>query len=102
MKGADLADIPGVRIYLLASRPHGDGIPVSGPGICQQARNPLVGNPGIRALLVALDKWVSSGTEPPPSRVPRYSDGTLVASGREDVGFPSIPGVKYNGRMFSA
>ena len=99
MKGADLADIPGVRIYLLASRPHGDGIPVSGPGICQQARNPLVGNPGIRALLVALDKWVSSGTEPPPSRVPRYSDGTLVASGREDVGFPNIPGVKYNGRM---
>jgi Alpha/beta hydrolase domain len=98
-KGVDLADIPGVRLYLLASRPHGDGVPVSGPGICQQARNPLVGNPGIRALLVALDKWVSSGTEPPASLVPRYRDGTLVDSSQEAVGFPRIPGVKFNGRM---
>ena len=64
-QGRDLAETPGVRLYLIAGRPHGDGVPASGPGICQQARNPLVGNQGLRALLVALDKWVTAGTEPP-------------------------------------
>ena len=34
--------------------------------------------PAIRALLVALDEWVVNGREPPPSRLPRIADGTLV------------------------
>jgi Alpha/beta hydrolase domain len=98
-QGRDLGEDTGVRLYLIASRPHGDGVPASGPGICQQDRNPLVGNQGLRALLVALDKWVREGTPPPPSELPRRGDGTLVSSQQQDVGFPSIPGVKYNGRM---
>jgi hypothetical protein len=98
-KGRDLGEAPGVRLYLMASRPHGDGVPASGPGICQQDRNPLVGNPGLRALLVDLDKWVTDGKAPPPSKLPRRGDGTLVSSKQSDVGFPAIPGVKYNGRM---
>jgi Alpha/beta hydrolase domain len=98
-QGRDLGEAPGVRLYLIASRPHGDGVPASGPGICQQDRNPLVGNQGLRALLVALDKWVTDGTAPPPSQLPRRGDGTLVSSKQEDVGFPAIPGVTYNGRM---
>jgi hypothetical protein len=98
-QGRDLGEAPGVRLYLMASRPHGDGVPASGPGICQQDRNPLVGNQGLRALLVALDKWVTDGIEPPPSKVPRRGDETLVSSKQADVGFPEIPGVEYNGRM---
>jgi hypothetical protein len=98
-QGRDLGEAPDVRLYLIASRPHGDGVPASGPGICQQDRNPLVGNQGLRALLVALDKWVREGTPPPPSELPRRGDGTLVSSQQQDVGFPAIPGVKYNGRM---
>src|SRR4051794_23881396 len=97
--GRDLPDAPGVRLYLLASAPHGDGIPPKGPGMCQQARNPRVGNPELRALLVALDEWVTSGTEPPTSRVPRRGDGTLVGPAQAEVGFPAIPGVRYDGRM---
>ena len=97
--GLDLWEAPNVRLYLIAGRPHGDGVPASGPGICQQARNPLVGNQGLRALLVALDKWVSDGAAPPPSLVPRAGEETLVSSKQEDVGFPGIPGVTYNGRM---
>ena len=54
----------------------------------------------LRALLVALDPWVSTGVEPPASRVPRVANGTLVAPlPRESVGFPAIRGVTYNGRM---
>lgn len=98
-QGRDLGEAPGVRLYLMAGRPHGDGVPASGPGICQQDRNPLVGNQGLRALLVALDKWVTDGIAPPPSQLPRRGDGTLVASKQQDVGFPAIPGVTYNGRM---
>jgi hypothetical protein len=98
-QGHDLGEAPGVRLYLIAGRPHGDGVPPSGPGICQQERNPLVGNQGLRALLVLLDKWVETGTEPPPSKLPRRGEETLVSSKQDDVGFPTIPGVKYNGRM---
>lgn len=48
------------------------------------------------ALLVAMDKWVSEGTEPPASRIPRVADGTLVATlPQKEQGFPHIPGIKY-------
>jgi hypothetical protein len=95
--GNDLPDPPDVRFYLLSSLPHGAA---TGPGICQQSRNPLVPNPALRALLVALDGWVSEDRLPPPSRVPRRGDGTLVPSLPQDmVGFPQIPAVTYNGLM---
>ena len=89
-----------VRVYLFSSLPHGAGFGPTGTGICQQPRNPIVANAGLRALLVALDDWVSAGREPPASRVPRRSDGTLVpALPRTVAGFPEIPGVLYTGLM---
>jgi len=99
--GNDLADEPpNARSYFIASLPHQGGVGASGRGICQQNRNPLVANSVLRALLVAMDKWVSGSMEPPASRIPRVSDGTLVPSlPQERQGFPSIPGIKYNGRM---
>jgi hypothetical protein len=60
----------------------------------------MVPNAALRALLVALHEWVSENKTPPASRVPRRADGTLVASlPQETVGFPSIPGITYNGVM---
>jgi hypothetical protein len=98
--GNDLPDPPDVRSYLLASLPHSAGIGPTGPGICQQPRNPLVANAALRALLVDLDEWVSTGKEPPASRLPRRADGTLVPSlPQAGVGFPAIPGITYNGRL---
>jgi hypothetical protein len=44
--------------------------------------------PAIRALLFALDEWVANGREPPPSRLPRIDDGTLVAA--EAVVWPKL------------
>jgi hypothetical protein len=96
-RGKDLSDPPNVRFYLLSSLPHGGA---NGPGICQQPRNPLVPGPSLRALLVAMDEWVVAGMKPPDSRVPRRSDGTLVASlPQSSDGFPVIEGVTYNGRL---
>jgi Alpha/beta hydrolase domain len=95
--GNDLQDPKNARNYLLSSLPH---VALSGAGICKQPRNPLVPNRVLRALLVALDEWVSENRMPPRSRVPRRSDGTLVsATSQSEVGFPSIPGVTFNGVM---
>lgn len=81
--GQDLPEDPDVRTYLLAGTDHfgsskiKDGLPAANPV------HHLDVTPVTRALLVALEKWVSDGVEPPASRVPRTSDGTAVA--RKDV-----------------
>jgi hypothetical protein len=99
-EGNDLPDPPNVRSFFLASLPHGCGSGPTGRGICQHECNPLVANPVLRALLVALDQWVSWGIEPPASRLPRRANGTLAPPLlQEGAGFPSIPGVVYTGRV---
>jgi hypothetical protein len=99
----DLGAVANVRYYLLASAPHASA---SGPGLCAQPRNPMRPNATLRALLTDLDAWVSAGTAPPASRMPRVADGTLVpplpheGSGSGEgvaYGFPRIPGVVFNG-----
>ena len=92
----DLPDSPFARNYFISSHQHGVGSATS-RGACQQLQNPLDSAPVQRALFVALDRWLE-GTPPPPSRVPRLDDGTLVAPlPQSAVGFPQIPGVTYTG-----
>jgi Alpha/beta hydrolase domain len=80
------------RGYLLAGTQHaGTAGMRSTSGPCTNARNPHNPNPALRALLVALDEW-TEGKLPPPSRIPRVRDGTLVAA--DKLGFPPIPGMK--------
>lgn len=94
---ADLPDHPMTRLYLMSSNQHGTGNG-SARGSCQQLGNPLNANPVLRALFVALDEWNTRGIPPPPSAIPRLSDGTLVAPlPRAQTGFPDIPGVQYTG-----
>ena len=52
--------------------------------------NTLVYTPVIRALFRALDRWITDGVEPPPSRYPMLADGTLTAV--DASGWPAIPG----------
>ena len=68
-----------VRGYYLPGTQHGGkaGMPRD-PGPCINPRNWHDPMPAIRALLIALDEWVARGREPPPSRLPRIDDGTLV------------------------
>jgi hypothetical protein len=94
----DLADSPYSRNYFISSHMHGSAAFPPGRGSCQQLQNPLDSAPIQRALFVAIDEWVTKGTRPPSSRVPRLGEGTLVPPlPQAAMGFPSIPGVVYNG-----
>jgi hypothetical protein len=93
----DLNATPNVRYYQLASVPHGAG---TAAGICRQPQNPLTASTTLRALTVDMDEWVTSGRQPPSNRVPTRASGTLAPSlPQAGMGFPSIPGVFYNGIM---
>jgi hypothetical protein len=78
-----------VRIYHFAGTQHG-GVEGSMPaGVCAMPSNRVDYRPLLRAVVVALDRWVKDGTPPPASRYPRIADGALV----ETVTWPAIPGV---------
>ena len=61
-----------VRAFLMAGAPHfnpADAKP-DVAATCAYTTNPLHVGPAMRALVVALDAWVSEGTAPPASRYP--------------------------------
>jgi hypothetical protein len=94
--GHDIALPDNVRNYFMSSQQHGPAaVPVK--GICQQLNNPLPRGALLRAVLVALDEWVTEGIRPPKSRFPRVKTHTLVPPDQASTGFPSIPGVVYHG-----
>ena len=91
----DIAPPATSRIYMIASAPHIVGAfppaPYADPDFVGRAdMNPLVYTPVIRALFRGLDRWVSEGVEPPPSRYPLIADGTLTTV--DGSGWPTIPG----------
>ena len=98
MGKVDLPDHPQARVYLLSSKQHGGAGDPTSKGLCQQFLNPLDSAPVQRALWEDLDQWSTRNIAPPPSQVPKLSDGTLVPPlPQEKVGFPKIPGVTYTG-----
>jgi hypothetical protein len=84
---ADLTLPANVRVYHYAGTQHGPAaFPPraelgSGPnarGVGEQLPNPTPHTIGLRAALLSLDRWVRDAVEPPPSKYPRLSDGTLT------------------------
>jgi hypothetical protein len=93
--GRNDADLPpNVRVYMIAGTQHGGrpGVDPS-PGPCVNPRNPHSATPALRALFVALEEWVTNGTAPPRSRVPRIADGTAVMA--ENLSMPAVPGFAH-------
>lgn len=94
---ADLQQTPETRIYDFASTQHSIGT------LPQRQVNADDGSRGrypfgivdyvplLRAALVNLDRWVSEGVEPPPSRHPRIDDGTAVPRAAVIETFKSFP-----------
>jgi len=94
----DVAHPANARGYLVASTQHGGQAWMrSTPGNCFNNRNPHSPTPALRALLVALDEWVSQGKTPPASRMPRLGDGTLVTP--DKVRFPAVTGIMVARRI---
>ena len=89
--GEDIEFPEGVRVYFLASAQHTSVMP-SPDDICQQRSNVMNNGPLMRAVLTMMHRWVTEGTPPPPSIVPRRGDGTLVAPEEALAAFPKVPG----------
>ena len=93
----DLPQTPETRIYHFASTQHSIG------SLPQRQVNADDGSRGrypfgvvdyaplLRAALTNLDRWVSEGVEPPPSRYPRIDDGTAVPRARVIEAFKAFP-----------
>jgi hypothetical protein len=88
---------PNVRYYMTNGAPHG-GAPTRHRTVTEHERDPLDVHPVHRALLVALDRWVSEGLEPPPSRYPRIDRGELLTATEHQRRFPALPGLRHPGR----
>ncbi len=82
---------PNVRVYLLAAGQHGVAAFPPSRTIGQQSNNPLDYRWAMRSLLVAMNRWLTDGTTPPPSAYPRIDQGTLVAPSQ--LKFPKLPTV---------
>lgn len=88
--GKDAPIRDNTRIYFFAGGQHG-------PAAFPPVRNGTVNLPNpnpytwcMRALLVAMDRWVSKDVPPPASQYPRIGEGQLVSISA--LKFPKIPG----------
>jgi hypothetical protein len=107
-------DIPlteNIRRYYIPSTRHGGGpggfstTPLGVPscpsrdyGMGTFADNPVPHTQTVNAIRQHVRNWIMLGTPPPPSRYPMIGShqgpaGTLVDATKEDMGFPTIPGV---------
>ncbi len=87
----DIALPENVRAYLFAGTQHipGGYLASQGPGALAANPNPYAWP--LRALLVAMQRWVQQDAAPPRSAIPRLADATLVPA--TTMRFPTIPGV---------
>ena len=96
-----------VRVYHFAGTEHGLGVwppsdvqaaaadPHGWVERTQHLRGVINYGRLLRACLVNLDRWVTDGVAPPPSRHPRVGDGTAVAPETLTKVLDSIPGARY-------
>ena len=87
---------PDVRAYMIAGSPH-----FAEPGERMRSAptmalpvNPMHAGAPMRALLTAMQTWISGGAEPPASRVPMRAHGTLVEA--SDAVTRGIRGLPYS------
>jgi hypothetical protein len=87
------ADVPLAttsRLYFLSGTPHAGGpLPPAHGTLYRHDLNFAEQRWVLRALLLDMDAWIRSNTEPPPSRFPTIAGGELVP--REAVRFPTVP-----------
>ena len=93
------ADLPlpeNVRFYFIAGTQHSPSRFPPAVTNGQQEDNAVDYWWTMRALLMAMHKWVKEGVAPPPSQYPRLQDRTLVPAA--SVAFPAIPASRRRAR----
>jgi len=88
---ADLVLPENVRVYFIAGTQHSPGRFPPSINNGQQPDNSVDYWWTMRALLLAMNRWVKDGAAPPSSRYPRLADRTLVDA--KELALPPIPGV---------
>jgi hypothetical protein len=90
-------DLPSdVRAYMITGAPHfaaPDAKTQTNPG-CELPTSPVHAGAPARALIAALESWISDDVAPPASRYPMRADGTLADAAHL---YPEIPGLPYRG-----
>ena len=98
---ADALEQEYVRRYHFAGTQHGSGTfppqetRLADNVIGQVPYNTVDYNPLLRACLVNLDRWVTTGEPAPPNRHPSLDDGTAVESHTLRDRFEAIPGAIF-------
>ncbi len=96
----DVAPGPDTRIYQFAGSQHVPGpFPPAARGT-RYAVNPNDFQWSLRALLLAMNRWIADGTPPPGSRYPRLAEGNLVQ--RRAVHFPKMVAAELPGYVYQA
>lgn len=98
--GKDMPEDPDVRTYLIAGTDHFGSSQIKEALPAANPVHRLDVTPVNRALLIALENWVSDGVEPPHSQVPRTADGTAVSrkevlSGFSHAAAPDPASLRY-------
>lgn len=97
--GKDLTLPDNVRYYLVAGTQHTGGPGVSSgilpapSSLCQFPTSPVTESPVERALIPAMEKWLTLGTLPPASQYPTVASNNLVATTQAALGFPDLSNV---------
>jgi hypothetical protein len=86
----DVAPVSTTRIYYLAGTQHGANARPERT-VTQNLPNPEDYRFIMRALLVAINNWITTGAEPPESQLPRIGKDNLVEVSA--LNFPKIPGI---------
>lgn len=95
---ADAALSPDTRLYVMAGGNHGPGhIPPSRSATTRYLNNGNDWGWTMRALLLAMNRWVAAGQEPPRSVYPTIARNELVPLSK--VRFPKREGVKNPVRL---
>ena len=103
----DLAPSEAVRIYHFTGTQHGPGnLLLTDTGAADDSRgqhrpNSVDYRPLLRAALVNLDRWVTEGHAPPPSRHPRLDAGTAVPPAHTASTFQAMPEVHFPAHLRS-
>ena len=90
--GTHDAELPdNVRVYSFAGAQHGPAAFPPRQGSGQQLSNFNDYSWFLRSLLLAMNRWTTDGTPPPPSAYPRIDEGELGPP--SELAFPQLPGV---------